>query len=200
MKLSELKPGQSGIIVKVTGRGAFRRRIIEMGFVKGKKVEMLTKAPLQDPTVYKVMDYEVSLRKSEAELIEILTGEEIQLSNEPGEFPLVISEDKLISLANERSKVINVALVGNPNSGKTSLFNIASGTHERVGNYSGVTVDAKEGKFKYKDYTFKLTDLPGTYSLSAYSPEDEGEIYESIEDIWSDYPTKEDFFFNEDEY
>ncbi|GHT64990.1 hypothetical protein FACS189451_12720 [Bacteroidia bacterium] len=62
MKLSELKPGQSGIIVKVTGRGAFRRRIIEMGFVKGKKVEMLTKAPLQDPTVYKVMDYEVSRR------------------------------------------------------------------------------------------------------------------------------------------
>jgi ferrous iron transport protein B len=186
MKLSELKPGQSGIIIKVTGRGAFRRRIIEMGFVKGKKAEMLTKAPLQDPTVYKIMDYEVSLRKSEAELIEIFTGEEIQPAGEPGKFPLVLNEDKLLSLASEQSKVINVALVGNPNSGKTSLFNIASGTHERVGNYSGVTVDAKEGKFKYKGYTFNLVDLPGTYSLSAYSPEElyvRKQIFEGAPDI-----------------
>ena len=179
MKLSELKPGQSGVITKVTGRGAFRRRIIEMGFIKGKKAEMLTKAPLQDPTVYKIMDYEVSLRKSEAELIEIVTGEELLPSGElkigdsqSEKLPPVLSEDKLLSLANEQSKVINVALVGNPNSGKTSLFNIASGTHERVGNYSGVTVDAKEGKFKYKGYTFNLVDLPGTYSLSVYSPEE----------------------------
>lgn len=172
MKLSELKPGQSGIITKVTGRGAFRRRIIEMGFIKGKKAEMLTKAPLQDPTVYKIMDYEVSLRKSEAELIEIFTGEEFLPVNESEKLPLILSEDKLLSLASEQSKVINVALVGNPNSGKTSLFNIASGTHERIGNYSGVTVDAKEGKFKYKGYTFNLVDLPGTYSLSAYSPEE----------------------------
>ena len=179
MKLSELKPGQSGVITKVTGRGAFRRRIIEMGFIKGKKAEMLTKAPLQDPTVYKIMDYEVSLRKSEAELIEVVTGEELLPSGElkigdsqSEKLPPVLSEDKLLSLANEQSKVINVALVGNPNSGKTSLFNIASGTHERVGNYSGVTVDAKEGKFKYKGYTFNLVDLPGTYSLSVYSPEE----------------------------
>ncbi|MDR1610338.1 MAG: ferrous iron transport protein B [Candidatus Symbiothrix sp.] len=186
MKLSELKPGQSGIIIKVRGRGAFRRRIIEMGFVKGKKAEMLTKAPLKDPTVYKIMDYEVSLRKSEAELIEIVTGEEIQPSNEPEKRLLVLNEEKLLSLANEKSKVINVALVGNPNSGKTSLFNIASGTHERVGNYSGVTVDAKEGKFKYKGYTFNLIDLPGTYSLSAYSPEElyvRKQIFEGTPDI-----------------
>ena len=186
MKLSELKPGQNGIIIKVMGRGAFRRRIIEMGFVKGKKVEMLTKAPLQDPTVYKIMDYEVSLRKSEAELIEIFTGEELLPSNESEKLPLVLNEDKLLSLANEQSKVINVALVGNPNSGKTSLFNIASGTHERVGNYSGVTVDAKEGKFKYKDYTFNLIDLPGTYSLSVYSPEElyvRKQIFDGTPDI-----------------
>ena len=193
MKLSELKPGQSGIITKVTGRGAFRRRIIEMGFIKGKKTEMLTKAPLQDPTVYKIMDYEVSLRKSEAELIEIVTGEELLPSGElkigdsqSEKLPPVLSEDKLLSLASEQSKIINVALVGNPNSGKTSLFNIASGTHERVGNYSGVTVDAKEGKFKYKGYTFNLVDLPGTYSLSAYSPEElyvRKQIFEGTPDI-----------------
>jgi ferrous iron transport protein B len=173
MKLSELKHGQKGIITKVLGRGAFRRRIIEMGFIKGKSVEMITDAPLKDPTEYKVMDYEVSLRKSEAELIEIITPEEAGRKNVDKEnHPLILNEDELRSLANEQSRYINVALVGNPNSGKTSLFNIASGTHERVGNYSGVTVDAKEGKFKHKGYTFNLVDLPGTYSLSAYSPEE----------------------------
>jgi ferrous iron transport protein B len=171
-----LKHGQSGIITKVKGRGAFRRRIVEMGFAKGKRVEMITKAPLQDPTEYRIMDYEVSLRHSEAELIEIVTGQDVlnAPNNNPKNLPLVLDEDKLLSLADEQSKIINVALVGNPNSGKTSLFNIASGTHERVGNYSGVTVDAKEGKFTHKGYTFNLVDLPGTYSLSAYSPE---EIY-----------------------
>jgi ferrous iron transport protein B len=173
MKLSALNPGQKGIIIKVRGRGAFRRRIIEMGFVKGKKVEVITNAPLKDPTEYKLMDYEVSLRKSEAGLIEVMTEEEAQTYLRENEnHPLILNEHALHFAAREQSKVINVALVGNPNSGKTSLFNIASGTHERVGNYSGVTVDAKEGTFKYKGYTFNLVDLPGTYSLSAYSPEE----------------------------
>lgn len=173
MKLSELKPGQKGIITKVLGRGAFRRRILEMGFVKGKKIEVIKQAPLKDPTNYKVMDYEVSLRKSEAELIEIITPEEAQEHlDEIGNRPLTVDDDEFYRIAREKSRNINVALVGNPNSGKTSLFNIASGTHERVGNYGGVTIDAKVGKFKYKGYTFNLTDLPGTYSLSAYSPEE----------------------------
>jgi ferrous iron transport protein B len=145
-----------------------------MGFIKGKKVEMITKAPLQDPTEYKIMDYEVSLRRSEADLVEIVTGESHREIENNESKPLVLNEGELLSFADEQSKVINVALVGNPNSGKTSLFNIASGTHERVGNYSGVTVDAKEGRFRYKGFTFNLVDLPGTYSLSAYSPE---EIY-----------------------
>ena len=173
MKLSELKQGEKGIITKVLGRGAFRRRIIEMGFIKGKEVEVITRAPLRDPTEYKLMDYEVSLRRSEAELVEIVTLEEANLRlPETGDQPLVLNEDALQSLADEQSKVIRVALVGNPNSGKTSLFNVLSGTHERVGNYSGVTVDAKKVQFKYKEYTFQLTDLPGTYSLSTYSPEE----------------------------
>jgi ferrous iron transport protein B len=145
-----------------------------MGFVRGKKVEMVTTAPLQDPTEYRIMDYEVSLRRSEAELVEIVAESAVETVQANGSGPLVISEDELLTLAGEQSRVINVALVGNPNSGKTSLFNIASGTHERVGNYSGVTVDAKEGRFKHNGYTFNLVDLPGTYSLSAYSPE---EIY-----------------------
>ncbi|MCC8145194.1 MAG: ferrous iron transport protein B [Bacteroidales bacterium] len=172
MKLSDLRPGQSGIITKVRGRGAFRKRIIEMGFIQGKKVEVITKAPLQDPTEYKVMDYEVSLRKSEAELIEVVTQEEIKKELADNNQPLTLDNNRLQTVAKERSKIINVALVGNPNSGKTSLFNSASGTHERVGNYGGVTVDAKKGKFKYKGYTFNIVDLPGTYSLTAYSPEE----------------------------
>ncbi|MDL2256616.1 ferrous iron transport protein B [Bacteroidales bacterium OttesenSCG-928-I14] len=173
MKLSELQPGESGIIIKVLGRGAFRKRIIEMGFVRGKKVEVIAKAPLKDPTEYKVMDYEVSLRQSEAELIEVITEEEaINILHSDDERQAFIDDDEFHKVAREQSRIINVALVGNPNSGKTSLFNIASGTHERVGNYSGVTVDAKEGHFKYNGYTFKIVDLPGTYSLSAYSPEE----------------------------
>ena len=171
MKLSNLKTGEKGIIVKVTGRGAFRKRIIEMGFVKGKTVEVLLNAPLNDPIKYRIMGYEVSLRRSEANLVEVVS-EDMSEEEINGQTPLTIDKDRLREIAEERSKTINVALVGNPNSGKTSLFNIASGAHERVGNYSGVTVDAREGKFKHKGYTFKLYDLPGTYSLSAYSPEE----------------------------
>lgn len=172
MRLSELQTGEKGVIVKVTGRGAFRKRILEMGFIKGKTVEVILNAPLKDPVEYKILDYEVSLRKSEAALIEIVTEAEA-VRHENGENKTLVNADHdLKKVAIARSKTINVGLVGNPNSGKTSLFNIASGAHERVGNYSGVTVDSKEGKFKYKDYTFKLVDLPGTYSLSAYTPEE----------------------------
>ncbi|MDH8700671.1 ferrous iron transport protein B [Dysgonomonadaceae bacterium PH5-43] len=186
MRLSELKPGESGIITKVRGRGAFRKRIVEMGFVQGKKVEVITNAPLKDPTEYKVMDYEVSLRRSEAELIEVITNEEVKKELTDNNQPLTIDYEQLQTVAKERSKIINVALVGNPNSGKTSLFNIASGTHERVGNYSGVTVDAKKGKFKQNGYTFNIVDLPGAYSLTAYSPEElyvRKEILESHPDV-----------------
>ena len=82
--------------------------------------------------------------------------------------------EHLRRIAQGKRRTINVALVGNPNCGKTTLFNIASGSHEHVGNYSGVTVDAKEGFFEFEGYRFRLVDLPGTYSLSAYTPE---EIY-----------------------
>ena len=173
MKLADLQPRQIGIITKVMGRGAFRRRILEMGFVRGKKVEVITKAPFKDPIEYKILDYEVSLRKSEAELIEVVTQEEaIDPFSGFADRDLILDEEHLTEIAREKSRIINVALVGNPNSGKTSLFNIASGLHERVGNYSGVTIDAKYGKFHHKGYTFNLVDLPGTYSLSPYSPEE----------------------------
>ncbi len=172
MKLSDLKTGEKGIIVKVTGRGDFRKRIIEMGFIRGKTVEVILNAPLNDPIEYRIMDYEVSLRRSEAALIEVVSRDVVGDEIPGNQVPLTVDDDHLQEMVEEHSKTINVALVGNPNSGKTSLFNIASGARERVGNYSGVTVDSREGKFKYKDYTFKIYDLPGTYSLSAYSPEE----------------------------
>lgn len=187
MKLSSLQTSEVGIIVKVSGHGGFRKRIIEMGFIEGKQVEVLLNAPLRDPVKYKIMGYEVSLRHSEADQIEVVRLDEVQKGDSQDKkqnlntATMADPHDKedhalMPSGPSEESKrctkTINVALVGNPNCGKTSLFNFASGAHERVGNYSGVTVDAKVGRAEYEGYEFHLVDLPGTYSLSAYSPEE----------------------------
>lgn len=178
MRLSELQTGEKGVIIKVMGHGGFRRRIIEMGFIKGKTVEVLLNAPLKDPIKYKIIGYEISLRRQEAAMIEVMSEEEARESMQETHFhdpiaeDIPVSEAKLKEIASGKRRTINVALVGNPNCGKTSLFNVASGSHEHVGNYSGVTVDAKEGHFDFQGYHFRLVDLPGTYSLSAYSPEE----------------------------
>jgi ferrous iron transport protein B len=169
--LYDLDEGEEGIILKIKGRGQFRQRLSEMGFVVGKKVEVIKKAPLRDPIEYKIMGYHISLRNSEAQLIEIDKGNksrEFQSSN-----GVLISEDENTSWL-EKTRQIQVALVGNPNSGKTTLFNYASGSKEKVGNYAGVTVDSKEATYKQSGYTFSIVDLPGTYSIKSYSPE---EIY-----------------------
>jgi ferrous iron transport protein B len=171
LTLSDLSPGEKGVITKVRGRGAFRKRILEMGFVAGKEVSVIQRAPLMDPVEYNVMGYNVSLRNNEAMLIEILTESEV--SKLPEFLGSGSVEGSLLGYtARQKGKVINVALVGNPNSGKTTLFNRASGSREHVGNYSGVTIDAKEARFRKDDYTFIVTDLPGTYSITAYSPEE----------------------------
>ncbi len=184
MRLSDLKTGEKGVIVKVLGHGGFRKRIVEMGFIKGKVVQVLLNAPLQDPVKYKVMGYEVSLRHEEAEMIEVISvseaeklqQEELMQASDAVRGKLAeerpMTDKQLKAAAMKKRRIINVALVGNPNCGKTSLFNFASGAHERVGNYSGVTVDAKEGTAFFEGYEFRLVDLPGTYSLSAYSPEE----------------------------
>lgn len=198
MKLSDLKTGERGVIVKVMGHGGFRKRIVEMGFIKGKVVDVLQNAPLHDPVKYKLMGYEVSLRHSEADMIEVISVEEaeriekVNKQNKPNNpsdtydeaanitpvedksapNPTPLTEGQLRDAAMKKRRTINVALVGNPNCGKTSLFNFASGAHERVGNYSGVTVDAKVGHAEFEGYEFNIVDLPGTYSLSAYSPEE----------------------------
>lgn len=172
MKLSELKPGQEAKIVKIVGHGAFRKRMIEMGFVKGREIKCLLQAPLNDPVKYSIMGYEVSLRRSEARLVDIaVDSDELSMNqhkpvtaeNEPGFDP---------DPNHDSQHVINVVLIGNPNCGKTSLFNIASGAREHVGNYSGVTIDAKSGVFHHNGYHFNIVDLPGTYSLTSYSPEE----------------------------
>jgi ferrous iron transport protein B len=175
MTLYDLDQGEKAIISKVLGRGAFRKRISEMGFVKGKVVTVVKKAPLRDPVEYTVMGYEISLRINEAKLVEVITAKEALKHMQAGnEFSGTIDENILKTTFGEKSKVIEVVLVGNPNSGKTTIFNYASGSKEHVGNYTGVTVDSKQAKFKLDGYTFNIIDLPGTYSLTAYSPE---EIY-----------------------
>ncbi|MFZ4724807.1 MAG: ferrous iron transport protein B [Paludibacter sp.] len=187
MKLSELKTGEKASIVKVMGHGGFRKRIVEMGFVKGKVVRAVLNAPLNDPIKYQVMGYEVSLRRSEAALIEVVSEiEALQKKIDVENRSNLIDEEEVRRMALNQRKHICVALVGNPNCGKTTLFNFASGSHEHVGNYSGVTVDAKEGQFEFQGYTFTLVDLPGTYSLSAYSPEEKyvrGYITEKMPDV-----------------
>ena len=172
MRLSELKPGESGIIVKILGHGAFRKRVIEMGFVKGRKITALMSAPLNDPVKYTLMGYEVSLRLSEAHLVEIIPIADADKVADITHLDVVDDTDEYSAVYRGMRHTINVALIGNPNCGKTSLFNIAAGTHEHVGNYSGVTVDAKKGQFEYGGYKFNIVDLPGTYSLSAYTPEE----------------------------
>ena len=175
MLLSELQTGERGVVVRVAGHGAFRKRIIEMGFINGATVESVQNAPLNDPIKYRILNFEVSLRRSDAQKVEIV-GEheaEAEIVNHDDYRPIDNPEcDAMHHIAEERGKIINVALVGNPNCGKTSIFNIAAHAHERVGNYSGVTVDEKVGTFEHGGYTFNLVDLPGTYSLSAYSPEE----------------------------
>ncbi|MDO5446877.1 MAG: ferrous iron transport protein B [Prevotellaceae bacterium] len=175
MKLSELKTGESGVISKVYGHGGFRKRIVEMGFIKGTMVKSVLNAPLNDPVKYKLLDYEVSLRRAEADLVECVTQEEAEAwRSSQTELPSLPAEDCsfIHHVAERKGKELNVVFVGNPNCGKTSLFNIAGNAHERVGNYSGVTVDAKHGSLNVDDYKFDIVDLPGTYSLSAYTPEE----------------------------
>ncbi|HNW73996.1 MAG TPA: FeoB small GTPase domain-containing protein, partial [Bacteroidales bacterium] len=175
--LHDLNQGESGIILKVRGRGSFRKRITEMGFVKGKRVTVVKAAPLQDPIEYRIMGYYLSLRQRESKLIEIVPEHEfdgiLRETDLQGTYAGTIETSEVRIFENdERGRTIDIALVGNPNCGKTTLFNYASGSHERVGNFSGVTVDSKEARFHQKGYTFNITDLPGTYSLTAYSPEE----------------------------
>ena len=170
-RLTELPGGTQGVILHVLGQGAFRKRISEMGFIKGQRVRVIKNAPMKDPVEYEIMGYKVSLRRSEAEMIEVVSPSAAQ-DILFGKFEGTIDEHRMKVTGIKKGKTISVALVGNPNCGKTTLFNHASGSSERVGNYAGVTIDAKEARFKQAPYTFVVSDLPGTYSITEYSPEE----------------------------
>lgn len=177
LRLSDLHPGETGVIVKILGHGAFRKRVIEMGFVRGRKVHVILQAPLNDPVKYEIMGYEVGLRRAEASLIEVVRVDNNEDEDICDTTPHILADSDTDDapsgdVVGQQRHTINVALIGNPNCGKTSLFNNITGRQEHVGNYSGVTVDTKEGKFRYKGYTFNIVDLPGTYSLASYSPEE----------------------------
>ncbi len=174
MRLNELPEGHEAYVVKILGHGAFRKRLTEMGFVRGKLVKKVLSAPMKDPVKYSLLGYEVSLRRSEAELVEVVDAAEGEIPEVPDASTMVAANeaDELLPAARRSHHTINIALIGNPNCGKTSMFNSLSGATEHVGNYSGVTVEAKKGSFNYGGYRFNIVDLPGTYSLAAYSPEE----------------------------
>ncbi len=170
LRLSDLKTGDRCMVIRVLGHGGFRKRIIEIGFVKNKIITVIKNAPMQDPIEYEIMGYHLSLRRSEAAMVEVVSiDEDVQV--EQGTITGFIDDEKYRTIQ-EKSKTINIALVGNPNSGKTTLFNAASGAREHVGNYAGVTVDLKTATLKHKGYIINITDLPGTYSITGYTPEE----------------------------
>lgn len=171
-RLSDLSTTESGVITKVLGHGSFRKRITEMGFIRGKRVTVIKNAPMMDPVEYEIMGYHIALRRSEAALIEVTVGADADTILGPPEAQVMLEGETANRFLHQTGRTINVALVGNPNCGKTSLFNLASGSHERVGNYSGVTVEAKSAVAHHKGYTLNLADLPGTYSITEYTPEE----------------------------
>ncbi len=162
--------GKTVQVVRVMGDGAFRQRLLEMGFVRGAKVTVLKNAPLKDPVEYMIMGSHISLRHSEAAQIEV-TDQDAEFCDMEDAFNGIV-ETEVAGVDPMADNVLRVVLVGNPNCGKTSLFNNVTGAKEKVGNYGGVTVDSKEGWFSIGGRQVQLVDLPGTYSLTAYSPEE----------------------------
>lgn len=162
--------GRTVQVVRVMGDGAFRQRLLEMGFVRSAKVTVLKNAPLQDPVEYMIMGTHISLRHSEAAKVEV-TDSDAEFCDMEDAYNGIV-ETEVPGVDPLADNVLRVVLIGNPNCGKTSLFNCVTGAKEKVGNYGGVTVDSKEGWFTISGRRVQLVDLPGTYSLTEYSPEE----------------------------
>jgi ferrous iron transport protein B len=158
MTLADLHEGDSAIITKVSGRGAFRRRIMEMGFIKGTEVTVIKKAPLRDQVEYELKGYKISLRNHEASMIGVVSIEEASAMARSS-FPGTITFEQIHKTARIRSRTIHLALVGNPNAGKTTLFNFITGSNEHTANYSGVTVEARLAELDFQGYHFIIADL-----------------------------------------
>ena len=180
MKLDNLAIGKSAVIISVGGTGALRQHFLDMGLIQGVEVTVVKYAPMGDPIEIKIHDYELTLRKEDAQKIEVkeITKKE-ELKNEniifkykkhPG-----YGESSYDKINNHQiyheSDLLTFALVGNQNCGKTTLFNQLTGSNQHVGNFPGVTVDRKDGVIKGYKNTL-ITDLPGIYSMSPYSSEE----------------------------
>ena len=180
MKLDNLAIGKSAVIVSVGGTGALRQHFLDMGLIQGVEVTVVKYAPMGDPIEIKIHDYELTLRKEDAQKIEVkeITKKEelknkniiLKNKNHPG-----YGESSYDKINNHQiyheSDLLTFALVGNQNCGKTTLFNQLTGSNQHVGNFPGVTVDRKDGVIKGYKNTL-ITDLPGIYSMSPYSSEE----------------------------
>lgn len=180
MKLDNLAIGKSAVIISVGGTGALRQHFLDMGLIQGVEVTVVKYAPMGDPIEIKIHDYELTLRKEDAQKIEVkeITKKEelknkniiLKNKNHPG-----YGESSYDKINNHQiyheSDLLTFALVGNQNCGKTTLFNQLTGSNQHVGNFPGVTVDRKDGVIKGYKNTL-ITDLPGIYSMSPYSSEE----------------------------
>ena len=180
MRLNELKTGQSARIERVGGEGALRQHFLDMGVIPGAEVTLVKLAPLGDPMELRIHGYELTLRLADAEKIEIAGIEKAAERKGPAErkrtaHPGLGEEGKFHPKGTgdplPDGTVLSFALVGNQNSGKTTLFNQLTGANQHVGNFPGVTVDRKDGVIRGHSDT-SITDLPGIYSMSPYSSEE----------------------------
>lgn len=186
MNLAEIKEGESAILTEIGGAGALRQHFLDMGLIPGTQVTYVKAAPMGDPIEYRIWDYELTLRLSEAEQIQITNvqtladeGEKQQNtakkkssgSKHPGLGEMGIYHVKQRGEKIGKDELLTFGLAGNQNCGKTTLFNQLTGSNQHVGNFPGVTVDRKDGPIRNQDHTL-VTDLPGIYSMSPYTSEE----------------------------
>jgi len=186
MNLAEIKEGESAILTEIGGAGALRQHFLDMGLIPGTRVTYVKAAPMGDPIEYRIWDYELTLRLSEAEQIQITDvqtladeGEKQQNtakkkaagSKHPGLGEMGIYHVKQRGEKIGKDELLTFGLAGNQNCGKTTLFNQLTGSNQHVGNFPGVTVDRKDGPIRNQEHTL-VTDLPGIYSMSPYTSEE----------------------------
>ena len=186
MNLAEIKEKQSAVLTEIGGQGALRQHFLDMGLIPGTRVTYVKAAPMGDPIEYRIWDYELTLRLSEAEQIKVTdvqtvtedkqekqngTQKKSSGSKHPGLCEMGIYHVKQRGEKIGKDELLTFGLAGNQNCGKTTLFNQLTGSNQHVGNFPGVTVDRKDGPIRNQENTL-VTDLPGIYSMSPYTSEE----------------------------
>lgn len=186
MNLAEIKEKQSAVLTEIGGQGALRQHFLDMGLIPGTRVTYVKAAPMGDPIEYRIWDYELTLRLSEAEQIKVTdvqtvtedkqekqngTQKKSSGSKHPGLGEMGIYHVKQRGEKIGKDELLTFGLAGNQNCGKTTLFNQLTGSNQHVGNFPGVTVDRKDGPIRNQENTL-VTDLPGIYSMSPYTSEE----------------------------